>query len=149
MSRAIQHFHRRLFLEHQRHKNRRKTQFVMWFLPISLQFNVIIYKKRNFSVATQKFTFLKKTPFNYNTARMLMQKPQIGAESLILPLIFWKLKFIVVCACGREGSLFEKSSAKTFLTGQLYFASFLEEKPWLLLQSARTTGKRKRAFFFP
>jgi len=52
-------------------------------------------------------------------------------------------------ACGRGRSLFEKSSAKTFLGGTAELCVIFGEKLSLLPQSERNTGKRKRAFFFP
>ena len=52
-------------------------------------------------------------------------------------------------ACGRKGRFLKKAPQKLFLGGQLNFASFLTENPWILCQSEAHKGKRKRAFFFP
>jgi len=53
------------------------------------------------------------------------------------------------CACGRGGSLFEKSSAKTFFEGTAVGGVIFGREALLLCQSETQTGKRKRAFFCP
>ena len=49
----------------------------------------------------------------------------------------------------RSGRFLKKAPQKLFSGGQLYFASFLAEKLWLLCQSESHKAKRKQAFFLP